>query len=262
MRVVGSFSALLVVAVLAAKPTFESVVKKFPVQTLPFDMASHLDASDAGVVTAVKLTAVDVKALGIENDALLKGKKSLIAHARVQRTGHELLFIRFEQKNQAETYLFSFSDTHAYLGAMVFHAQSTDGDVVTTNVSTITQAGALARVTKITRPQQDVGLPPECIVTAEQRGKVTSKGALELMPPFWSSRSGSYLRGTEELRVFIKRVFYRAKQDEPFVEMIGDGTNMRLPSEVPTWTLIWNERRSEISALTPSGDQKMFVRAW
>jgi hypothetical protein len=282
MRVVGSFSALAAVLLLAAKPSFDDVAKKFPLASLPIDLttAPHpdpvapnvvaprgFDPADAGRGSSpVKLSAADVKALGLENDDLLaawkKEKKSLFAHARIQRTGHQLLLVRLELPPKQETYLFSFGERGVYLGGIVLHAQSTAPGVVATGASTITAAGAIARVVKVVREQNEAPLPGEFIVTSEQRGKVTSKGSFELMPPFWTSRTGSYRAGDDELRVFDKRVFRKRKGADTFVEMIGDGTNMRMPDELKTWRLIWNERRSEISALSPDGDQVMFTRAW
>jgi hypothetical protein len=44
--------------------------------------------------------------------------------------------------------------------------------------------------------------------------------------------------------------------------LVGDGNTVRLGDDPRPWLLTWNDRRSEITAQTPSGDVQRFVRQW
>lgn len=253
-----------------AAPRFADAVKKFPL------VAPPLSVTVPGPLKT-KLTNADLKALGLDGDELLadfqrkpqKGEqRTLWAHARVQRSGHQVLFLRLDvelaKHVRQQTLLYAFDERGTFLGRWLFHEQSTLDGVVTTNASTLTPAGALGRVSKVVRPQAEPGLTEDCVVTSEQRGKLTAAGGLELLPTFWTARSGAYVdpKTGEELRVLVKRVFFRAKGDAPFVELIGDGNSMRLPDQLEPWRFTWNDRRSEVSAQNPAGALQLFVRVW
>ena len=103
MRLLSVATILLAATVLAAKPTFQDVLKKFPITTLPITIKHAAELK-------TKLTAADVDALGIlkdtspQLDGLRSWKKkaeddetkTLWPIASVQRTGYQLLVLRYD----------------------------------------------------------------------------------------------------------------------------------------------------------------------
>lgn len=266
---------LLATTASAKKPTFDDVLKKFPAATLPITL------KEAGA-QATKLTAADLEALGILKDtspqlaSLRDAKKppgedetkALWAVGAIQRTGYRLVLIRydFEQPmaNGKLTFLLSFDDKHTLLGGLTCHVESGSEAGGETDVSTLNQAGAISRLITETVPMHEEGLPEELKITSEQRAKLTSTGALEVMPAAYSTRSGAYRdpKSKEELRVFEKRVFYRAKDTKPFQELEGDGNTMRFKGSPKPYILTWNDRRDAISCQNPDGSVQLFAREW
>ncbi len=266
---------LLATTALAKKPTFEDVLKKFPVSTLPVTIKAPAELKS-------KLTPADLEALGLLKDtspqlATLRAAKTragegetkaLWAVATIQRTGYRLLLLRSDVEmpmaNGKETFLLSFDDKHALLGALSFHLDSASEAGTETDLSTLDQSGVISRLIKITLPMHEEGLPGDLKITSEQRAKLTSAGVLEVMPPAFSTRSGAYLdpKSKEELRVFDKRVFYRANASTPFQELEGDGNTMRFKGAPRPYLLTWNDRRSAISCETPDGRVQLFTRQW
>lgn len=266
---------LLATTALAKKPTFEAVLKKFPVSTLPITIKEAADPK-------TKLTVADLEALGVMKDttAALAGlraaktpagldeTKVLWAVANVERTGYRVVLIRFDVGQQMfngkQTFLLSFDDKNTLLGGLTFHAESESEAGKQTNLSTLDQAGVISRLIKTLIPMHEEGLPKELKITSEQRAKITSTGALEVMPAAFSTRSGSYLdhKSKEELRVFDKRVFYRANDTKPFQELEGDGNTMRFKGSPKPYILTWNDRRSDISCENPDGTVQLFTREW
>jgi hypothetical protein len=268
--------AALVVVSLGAKPTFQDVLKKFPDATMPLTIKTPGEQK-------TKLTAADVDALGFLKDdsALLaslrswkkkadKGEtKALLPIGRIVRTGHQLLLIRYDDDlpmmSAKETFLLSYNDKNELLGWVAFHRESSSEAGGATNLSTLDQAGMISRMIKATTPMMEEGLPPELVVTSEQRARVTATGALEVMAPAWSTRTGAYIdrKTKEELRVFDKRVFYRGNDSKPFQELEGDGNTVRFKdSPSKPYVLTWNDRRSAISCQNPGGDVQLFTREW
>ena len=266
---------LLATTALAKKPTFESVLKKFPVVTLPLTLKESTEQK-------TRLTSADLEALGVMKDttAALAGlraaktpagldeKKSLWAVATIQRTGYRLMLVRADvdqpMANGKTTFLLSFDDKNTLLGGLLFHQDTESEAGKQTNVSTLDQAGVLSRLIKTLIPMHEEGLPEELKITSEQRAKVTSTGAFEVMAAAYSSRSGSYLdhKSKEELRVFDKRVFYRANDTKPFQELEGDGNTLRFKGSPRPYILTWNDRRSDISCENPDGAVQLFTREW
>ena len=266
---------LLATTALAKKPTFDEVLKKFPVSTLPLTIKE-------ATAQKIKLTAADLEALGVLKDtstsladlraaktpAGLDETKALWAIATIQRTGYRLVLIRsdFEQQmaNGKQTFLLSFDDKNTLLGGLSFHAEHESEAGSQTNLSTLDRAGVISRLIKTTTPMQEEGLPEELKITSEQRAKLTSTGALEVMPAAFSTRSGSYLdrKSKEVLRVFDKRVFYRANGAKPFQELEGDGNTVRFKGSPKPYILTWNDRRSDISAQNPDGTVQLFTREY
>jgi hypothetical protein len=269
---------LLVLALslaVGAKPTFQDVLKKFPLATLPLTIKGPVEQK-------TKLTAADADALGFLKDdsALLTSlrswkkkpdqdeKKALWPIGQIQRTGHQLLLVRYDDDlpmmSAKETFLLSYNDKGELLGGVTFHVESSGEGGGATNLSTVDQAGVISRLIKTTIPMMEEGLPPELVVASEQRGKITSTGTLEVMAPTWSTRTGSYIdrKSKEELRVFDKRVFYRASDSKPFQELEGDGSTMRFKGSPKPYLLTWNDRRSAISCQNPGGEVQLFTREW
>lgn len=252
---------MVLVAVPAAKATpFESLVKKFPAASLPFTI-------DKTAQTKTKLSPADVETLGFMKDGSSSlsslrewksGKKSLWPTASIQRGDSVVLALRCDQGERKETYLLSYSKAGQLQGGLLFHLEEPSGS----NISSLNQAGVISRVTKNTWPMHDDGLPPEMVVTAEHRAKLTSTGSLEAMPPSYWTRSGIFVdhASKEELRVFTKRVFYRPRKGEPFQEMEGDGNTMRTKSSPNPYIFTWDDRRSAISCQNPAGKVQVFVR--
>lgn len=275
MRFSAVFLSLLASTALAAKPTFQDVLKKFPVTTLPLTLK---DAAEQ----KTKLTAADVDALGFLQDsspqlAALRAwkkkpdqgqKKALRPIASVQRTGYQLLLLRYDDelpmRSGKETFLLSYSARGELRGGLTFHQELSSEAGGATELSTLDQAGVISRLIKVTMPMHEEGLPEELVVTSEQRAKLTSTGALEVMAPAWSTRTGSFIdrKSKEELRVFAKRVFYRANDTRPFQELEGDGNTMRFKGSPQPWVLTWDDRRSAISCQNPDGSVQLFTREW
>jgi hypothetical protein len=266
---------LLATTALGAKPTFQDVLKKFPASTLPITI-KDLEKR------ATKLTSAEADALGFLKDdspqlATLRAwkkkpsegeKKWLAPISSVQRNGHRLLLLRsdreFPMGSSHETFLLSYSDTGELLGGLAFHLELSTEAGGATNTSTLDQAGVISRLIKATTPMHEEGLPEELVVTSEQRAKLTSTGTLEVMAPAWSTRTGAYLdrKSREELRVFDKRVFYRANDTKPFQELEGDGNTVRFKGSPKPYVLTWNDRRSAISCQNPDGKVQLFDREW
>ena len=266
---------LLASTALAAKPTFLDVLKKFPIVTLPITIK---EASDP----KVKLTPADVTALGFlkDNSTGLSdlrrwkekpsqdGKKSLCPIAAIARTGYQVLLVQYDadepMMSTHQTFLLAYSEKGELLGGTAFHVSSSSEAGGETNVSTLDQAGVISRLIKFKYPMMEEGLPEELVVTSEQRAKLTAAGTLEVMAPAYSTRTGSYIdrKSKEELRVFDKRVFYRANESKPFQELQGDGNTMRFKGSPSPYILTWNERRSAISCQNPDGAVQLFTREW
>ncbi len=262
-----------------AKPTFQDVHKKFPAATLPItikaadELKIELNAADANALGFLKDTSPGLSAL---RDCKKKGDKelekeftrALWAVATVQRTGHELLLLRCDftgpMMSTRETFLLAYNDKGELLGGITFNLLISGEGGEASEVSTLDQAGVVSRLTKWKYPMMEEGLPEELKVTSEQRAKLTSRGAIEVMPAAWSTRSGSYIdrKSKEELRVFDKRVFYRANDTKPFQELEGDGNTMRFKGSPKPYLLTWNDRRSAISCENPDGAVQLFDREW
>lgn len=265
---------LLATTAFGARPTFQDVLKKFPGSTLPFTV------KDSSAVKE-KLTSADADTLGFLKDsspqlATLRGwkrkdaevTKALRPIAIVQRTGYQLVFLRYDAEFQrgasSETFLLSYSDKGELLGGLTFHLAFAGEAGAATNTSTLDQAGVISRLIRASTPMHEEGLPEELVVTSEQRAKLTSTGTFEVMAPAWSTRTGAYLdhKSKEELRVFDKRVFYRGNDTRPFQELEGDGNTVRFKGSPKPWILTWNDRRSAISCQNPDGNVQLFERVW
>jgi hypothetical protein len=270
----------LAATVFAAKPTFQDVLKKFPVSTLPITIK---DATDQ----KTQLTRADVDALGFLKDKseglrvlrewkdkpyadeqYQEGKKYLWPVALIERSGYQLLLIQYDSVGQMlifrETFLLSYNSKGELLGGVAFHEWHGGEMGEERDLSTLDQAGVISRLIKVTMPMMEEGLPPDLVITSEQRAKVTSTGAIEVMAPAWSSRTGTFIdrKSKEELRVFTKRVFYRANETKPFQELEGDGNNMHFKDSPKPYVLTWDDRRSAISCQNPDGSVQLFTREW
>lgn len=259
-RLVTLLTLLCAPLALAGKPTFQSVLAKFPPATLPLTL-------EAPGQQTLKLTTAEAAALGISKDNPVAGLpgKSLRPIARIQRKSYQVLLVASElDKTTQQTFLLTYGEKGTLLGGALFHRSVHSEKTAESNLSTLDQAGVVSRLIKEKHPLHDEGLPGEFVVTSEQRAKLTSTGALEVMAPAWSTRTGSYLDHAtkEELRVFDKRVFYRPNVTTPFQELEGDGNTMRLKGAQTPYLLTWNDRRSAISAQNPSGAVQLFTREW
>lgn len=251
----------LVAAPAVGATPFESLLKKFPAASLPFTIEKTAE-------TKARLTSSDVETLGFMRDGSSSlsslrewkaRKKSLWPTASIQRGASVVLALRCDQGARKETYLLSYSNEGRLQGGLLFHLEEPSG---VTNISSLNQAGVISRVTKNTWPMQEHGLPPELVVTAEHRAKLTSTGMLESMPPSYWTRSGVFVdrMSKEELRVFAKRVFYRSREGEAFQELEGDGNTMRSKGSPNPYIFTWDDRRSAISCQNPAGKVQVFVR--
>ncbi len=258
------FALLLASAVLGTKPSFPDVLKKFPAATLPITLKSPDEHK-------VKLTAAEAGALGFlqdTSDALSAlrtwkekgGKKQLWPVASIRRTNYLVLLLQYDAEANKQTFLLTYDEKGALLGGMLFHVSNAE---VESDVSTLDQAGVLSRLITSKHQLKDEALP-EVVVLAEQRAKLTSTGALEVISRAWSRRSGRYVdhKTKEEFLVADKRVFYRADEAKPLQELKGDGNTMRLEGVEKPWQLTWNDRRSDISCENPKGDVQVFTREW
>lgn len=253
-----------------AKPSFNDVAKKFPELSLPLTLKEPLELKQ-------KLTPQDLAALGLAGQELLgdlnvpaskKEKRALWAVGRLARATFTLYLLCVDRELAPATsrrmVLFSLGAKNELVGAAELLVEATDEARVRSGITTLDAAGGIARSLKDVRKTSELGLPAELAVTSEQRVRVTSSGAFEVSPTTWTARTGAYVdeRSGEELRVEVRRVFFRARVGEAFVEMTGDGNTMRLGADQRPWVLTWNDRRSEISVQNPAGEVQRFVRAW
>ena len=269
------FATLVLATAVTAKPTFQDVLKKFPATTLPLtiktaaELKTRLTSADADALGFLKDTSTQLGGLREWKKKPQEGQtRALWPIARVQRTGYQLLFIRYDDDQQLssskETFLLSYNDKSELQAGLIFHLEVASEAGASTDVSTLDQAGVISRLSKWKYPMQEEGLPEELVVTSEQRAKLTSTGALEVMSAAWSTRTGSYIdrKSKEELRVFDKRVFYRANDSKPFQELEGDGSTVRFKGSPKPYLLTWNDRRSAISCENPGGAVQLFEREW
>ncbi len=265
----------------AGKPTFESVVKKFPAATLPFTLTTRGDEK-------VKLTRDEATALGIYADtspqlAVLRESKlpvvpapDAIAFSRdlrpiaaIQRKGHQLLFLAYDWEetgvNEQRTYLLSFDDKGTLLGGLLFHRDAGCAAWgAETNVSSINQGGAISRLINAKYPIYGNGIDETLKVAGEARARVTSSGALEVMPTAWKNRNGRYIdRKTKEELIYDKPVlYYRPSEGKPLRRLDGEGNSWRHKDVTRPWLLTWNDLRSELSVENSEGVVQLFTREY
>ena len=275
MRLLSVATILLATTAPAAKPTFQDVLKKFPITTLPLtikdsaELKTRLTAAEADALNFLKDTSPQLSNLrSWKKKPDPEETKTLFPIASIQRTGYQLLVLRYDHDlpmmSGKETFLLSYSDKGELRGGLTFHLEFSSEAGGATELSTLDQAGVISRLIKVTTPMMEEGLPPELVVTSEQRAKLTSTGSLEVMAPAWSTRTGSFIdrKSKEELRVFTKRVFYRANDSKPFQELEGDGNTMRFKNSPKPYVLTWDDRRSAISCQNPDGTVQLFTREW
>ena len=274
----------VVVMLVSAKPTFEDVLKKFPLATLPFTLK---DCPELTAKTSAKLTAPDAEALGFLDDEsdLLRTlrtwkqkpqsgeKKALWPIARVQRPSHQVLLVRYDDETpmaqSRETFLLSYDGAGQLLGGLTFHLEFSSEAGAATNVSTVDRLGVITRMATAKTPMHEAGLPEELVVTSEHRAKLTSKGTLEVMKASYSTKSGAFvdLQSKEELRIFGQglngqSVFYRGNDSKPFQALEGDGKTVRFQASPSPYVLTWDDLKSAISCQNAKGEVQLFTRQW
>ena len=233
----------------AGKPTFASVLKKFPTATLPLTMA----------------TPPDVKAsLDKEEKALLALSGNPHPVAAIQRKGLWLLLITQEAQGEHQTSLMSFDEQGQLLGSVLFHRDASGSWGRETNVSSINEGLAISRLINGAYPIYGNGIDETMKVAAEARARVTSTGAIEVMPPAWKNRNGRYIdRKTKEELIYDKPVlYYRASVGQELQRLDGEGNSWRHKDVTRPWLLTWNDLRSELSVENSEGVVQLFTREY
>lgn len=275
MRFVVSLFLLVAVPCSAAKVDFAAVLKKFPPVSLPFvintlgEPGAKLSRDELDALGVFKTNAALLEPLQAYRQKLKKGQtRAMYPVAAIVRGAQRVLALRFDELSKdherRQTFLLSYDEQGALLGGLPFHVVEKGALLSETDVSNLNFIGVASRVRHVTRPLKDAGLPTELLVHCEQRAKVTSTGALEVMAPSYLTRSGAYVDPAtkEELRVFDTKVFHRAGEQAPFVELEGDGKVVRFKGAEKPYLLTWDDRRSAISAQTPAGTVQVFTRVW
>lgn len=242
---------------LAGKPTFQSVVKKFPRATLPLTIATPGEG-------AVRLDKDEKPVLGIFGNA----GASVRPVAAIERKGNWLLLIAVDtedaQSGRHQTSLLSFNDAGQLLGMVLFHLDAWGSWGRETNVSSINEGGAISRLINGSYPIYGNGIDETMKVAGEARARVTSTGAIEVMPPAWKNRNGRYIdRKTKEELIYDKPVlYYRAGPEQELQRLEGEGNSWRHKGVTKPWVLTWNERRSEVSVENADGVVQLFTREY
>lgn len=261
---------------LAGKPTFQGVLSKFPPATLPFTLKEPAEQKKKK-----KLTVAEAGALGIYKDTsapladlrdskvppLPGDTKTLWPIARFERKGYQVLLLGYDHNDgmggDQQTFLLTYDGSGALLGGVLFHKMSWGGDGGESNVSTLDQAGVVSRLITASYGIYGNGVPEQLVVLAEARAKLTSTGAVEVMPRAWKNRRGRYIdRKTHEELIVDNGVAYRADASKPMQQLEGDGNTVRFKGSPKPYLLTWNDRRSAISAQNPSGAVQVFTREW
>jgi hypothetical protein len=233
----------------AGKPTFESVLKKFPPAKLPLTMVTPPDA---------KVT--------FDNDekALLKVSGNVHPVAAVQRNGLWLLLVTQGGDSEQQTSLMTFNAQGLLLGSVLFHRDASGSWGRETNVSSINEGGAISRLINGSYPIYGNGFDETMKVAGEARARVTSTGAIEVMPPAWKNRNGRYIdRKTKEELIYDKPVlYYRASVGQPLQRLDGEGNSWRHKDVTRPWLLTWNDLRSELSVENSEGVVQLFTREY
>lgn len=240
----------------AGKPTFQSVLKKFPPATLPLTIATP---SEGGA----RLDKEELAALGLfENGVTYRPV------AAIERKAHWLLLLAFNREDARggdhQTSLLSFTDQGQLLGTLVFHRDAWGSWGKETNVSSINEGGAISRLINTSEPIYGDGFDETMKVAAEARARVTSTGAIEVMPIAWKNRNGRYVDDkTKEELIFDKPVlYYRAGEGKPLQRLEGEGNSWRHKGVTKPWLLTWNDLRSELSVENANGEVQLFAREY
>jgi hypothetical protein len=231
----------------AGQPTFASVLKKFPTATLPLTMATPPDAK-------VSLDKAEKALLNVADSEARPV-------AAIQRKGHWLLLVTLDGER---TMLMSFDDQGQPLGTVLFHCDASGSWGRETNVSSLNEGGAISRLINGSYPIYGNGIDETLKVAAEARGRVTSTGAIEVMPTAWKNRNGRYLdRKTKEELIYDKPVlFYRAGEQQELKRLDGEGNSWRHKDVTKPWLLTWNDLRSEVSVENADGAVQLFTREY
>jgi hypothetical protein len=273
-RIIPLLTLVLAMNSVAAKPTFQSALQKFPPAILPITIKERTEQK-------AKLTLAEAEALGIFRDASpqlaflreakLKSaaneKRVLRPLALIPRTGYQLLLLAHDFEGglfvDRRVFLLSYDEKGVLLGGVLFHRDSGSSEGSESNVSTLDQIGVVSRLITEKHAISGNGMDEPLIVVAEDRAKLTSSGAFEVMPRAWKNRKGRYIdRKTNEELIVDKGVLYRANKDQPLQQLEGEGNTFRFKGAAKPYVFTWNDRRSDISCENPDGAVQVFSREW
>ena len=132
-----------------------------------------------------------------------------------------------------------------------------------TETGTLTEGGALNRITESRIPMHEEGLPTELVVRSEAKGALTESGKFELKRRF-TTTDGAFLDGKtkEELRVFGDDVFYRGNESKPFQKLLRQKNDVRFKAGGKPYALSWSPTNEELFSRGPDGKVQTFVREW